>query len=75
MGGLGFNRLIGGRGNDRYILRSSLDTVIEQADEGVDTVQAAFSVDLRKASLGFVENVVLAGTGNYRIDGSALDNN
>ncbi len=73
-GGLGFNRLIGGRGNDRYILRSSLDTVIEQADEGVDTVQAAFSVDLRKASLGFVENVVLAGTGNYRIDGSALDN-
>ncbi|WP_290640120.1 calcium-binding protein [Aquabacterium sp.] len=72
-GGLGSDKLVGGRGNDLYILSGTGDVVVELADEGIDTVQAAFNVDLRKASYANVENVVLTGAA-LRADGSAAAN-
>lgn len=72
-GGLGSDRLVGGKGNDLYILSSAGDVVVELADEGIDTLQAAFNVDLRKAAYVNVENVVLTGTA-LRADGSDLAN-
>lgn len=72
-GGLGSDRLVGGRGNDLYILSGSGDVVVELANEGIDTVQAAFNVDLRKATYANVENVILTGTA-LRADGSDVAN-
>jgi Ca2+-binding RTX toxin-like protein len=43
-GGGGTNVLIGGRGNDDYIIRSASDFVVEQANEGYDTVYAYVNV-------------------------------
>ncbi|MBB2699252.1 UNVERIFIED_ORG: Ca2+-binding RTX toxin-like protein, partial [Rhizobium esperanzae] len=38
-GGQGTDSLTGGTGNDIYVIRDAGDTIIENADEGIDTVQ------------------------------------
>lgn len=43
LGGAGSNILQGGLGNDRYTVASMSDTILEFADEGVDTVYAAIA--------------------------------
>ncbi len=73
-GGGGANRLIGGLGNDRYILHSTSEVVVEQPGEGSDTIQASFSIDLRKAAYANVENVELTGFTALRIEGSSAAN-
>lgn len=72
-GGLGSDRMVGGRGDDFYILSGTGDVVVELANEGIDTVQAAFNVDLRRAAYANVENVLLTGSAS-RADGSELAN-
>lgn len=73
-GGAGNDKLYGGQGNDIYVLSSVGDIVVELANEGIDTVQAEFSIDLRKLSFANIENVSLQGNSNARIDGSNADN-
>jgi Ca2+-binding RTX toxin-like protein len=76
--GLLGDTLIGGKGNDTYFVRGVNDVVIEQFDEGIDTVQASVSHQLGD----HVENLVLTGnategTGNGLknvITGNALNN-
>jgi|GEM_PF-2056478 len=64
------NQLIGGAGNDWYVLEAN-DSVVEGVDEGVDTVEARIAVYNLAAN---VENLVFGGTGNFTGTGNALDN-
>jgi Ca2+-binding RTX toxin-like protein len=69
-GGVGADTMIGGLGNDTYIIDNALDVYIENANEGIDTVQTIFTTTL---SNNF-ENLTLTGTSNINGTGNALDN-
>jgi Ca2+-binding RTX toxin-like protein len=56
-GGTGSDNLIGGLGDDTYVVDAS-DTITENANEGIDTVQSSVSFTL---AANF-ENLVLTGT-------------
>ncbi|SDJ80539.1 calcium-binding protein [Variovorax sp. OV700] len=64
-GNSGINILTGGLGNDIYVI-SSGDSVVENANEGVDTVQASFSYTLgtNLENLALTGSAALNGTGN-----------
>ena len=63
------NMLIGGTGNDLYVIGVG-DTVVEQVDEGIDTVQTdgTFTLD------GNIENLTLIGGAAINGSGNMLDN-
>ncbi len=63
------NTLTGGAGDDTYKIDAG-DTVVEQADEGVDTVQTHQSYTLDAN----VENLTLTGTSSVNGTGNTLDN-
>ncbi|QAU34865.1 calcium-binding protein [Janthinobacterium sp. 17J80-10] len=65
------NAQAGGTGNDTFVLDNPNDTVVEAANQGVDTVQTPFS-----HSLGAnVENLTLTGVFNITTGfGNALNN-
>jgi Ca2+-binding RTX toxin-like protein len=69
-GGLGKNILKGGMDNDIYIVDNKYDVVIEEVNEGIDTVRASFSYTLGTN----LENLVLTDTGNNHGTGNSLDN-
>ena len=69
-GGAGYDILAGGRGNDTYIVDSTYDSIIENANEGTDTVKSFVNWTLG-ANL---ENLTLTGTGNLSGTGNELDN-
>ncbi|MGH8643952.1 MAG: calcium-binding protein [Gammaproteobacteria bacterium] len=69
-GGPGGDTLVGGTGDDTYIIDDAGDVVIENADEGVDTVKSSVSYTLAAN----VENLVLTGTGTLKGTGNALNN-
>lgn len=62
--------LAGGAGNDLYLIDDAIDTVVEQAGDGVDTVHSTVSYRLGEA----VENLVLTGTDAIDGTGNSLDN-
>jgi trimeric autotransporter adhesin len=69
-GGTGADRLLGGVGNDTYVIDDLGDVVTEFAGEGVDIVQS--SVD---HTLGTnFENLILTGTANLNGNGNAANN-
>jgi Ca2+-binding RTX toxin-like protein len=68
-GGAGADRLSGGAGNDTYVI-DAFDRAIENTNEGVDTVQAAFTYVL---AVNF-ENLTLTGTEALTGTGNAADN-
>lgn len=68
-GGSGADTLLGGAGNDLYIVDSS-DIVTENADEGIDTVEASVNWVL---AVNF-ENLALTGSGNLKGSGNQDDN-
>ncbi len=57
-GGAGADVLIGGKGNDVYLIDSQADTVVENAAEGTDTVQAGVNYSLGDN----LEHLTLTGT-------------
>ncbi|AJE21032.1 Rhizobiocin/RTX toxin and hemolysin-type calcium binding protein [Azotobacter chroococcum NCIMB 8003] len=69
-GGVGIDNMAGGVGNDAYVVDNAGDQVIEAADEGIDTVQAAVSYSLSSN----VENLKLTGSADIDGNGNALDN-
>ncbi|MFC3182654.1 beta strand repeat-containing protein [Cypionkella sinensis] len=69
-GGAGNDIMIGGIGNDIFILDSANDVVVENLNEGIDTVQTAFSYTL----LNNFENLTLLGTSGLSGTGNAMAN-
>ena len=69
-GNSGTNVLAGLAGNDTYIVQNTDDIVLENADEGLDTVQSSATYTLSAN----VENLTLTGTGNLNGAGNALNN-
>jgi Ca2+-binding RTX toxin-like protein len=69
-GGAGADTLSGGDGNDLYIVDNAGDAVIENADEGTDTVQSSVSYALSAN----VENLTLTGAAVLTGTGNSLDN-
>ncbi|NCY02113.1 MAG: hypothetical protein EBX36_04180, partial [Planctomycetia bacterium] len=69
-GGAGIDLLVGGLGNDSYTVDNAADQVLENANEGIDTVLASISYTLGAN----VENITLTGTANLNATGNALDN-
>ncbi len=67
----GLDTLIGGLGNDTYKI-SPIDIVIELADQGNDTLEADFAIDL--ANFPNFENVTLKGPFEIGAVGDAFDN-
>jgi Ca2+-binding RTX toxin-like protein len=64
-GNAGNNTLIGLDGNDTYVIDSNADIIIENADEGIDTVRSSITTTLGQN----LENLILTsgsinGTGN-----------
>ncbi len=66
--------LIGGAGNDTYIIDNALDLVSELVGEGTDTVRNSVSFDMSAQASGEVENMVMTGTLNINGTGNALGN-
>ncbi len=66
----GADTMTGFGGNDTYIVENSRDSVVEQAGDGIDTVQSSISHTLAVN----VENLTLTGTGSRDGTGNDLDN-
>ena len=70
-GTLGYNdTLIGGLGNDTYVVNNAGDVVTEALNEGTDLIQSTISFT---ASTN-VENLTLTGTSNINATGNSLNN-
>ena len=70
-GGGGTDTMAGGRGNDTYIVDSAGAIVMENPNEGVDTIKTS----LNDYSLGSdIENLIFIGTGNFAGTGNNLAN-
>ncbi|MBK6906587.1 MAG: calcium-binding protein [Rhodocyclaceae bacterium] len=68
--GVGHSLLLGGAGDDVYVVTGLTDIIIEEANSGIDTVQSAASHTLADN----VENLTLTGSGSVNGTGNALDN-
>ena len=64
--------LIGGAGNDTYYLQGDKITIIEKANEGIDTIIAYNNVDL--TNYANVEKLVVESDNLVKAYGNALDN-
>lgn len=78
-GGVGADILNGGLGNDLFIVDSIKDKVIEQAGQGIDTVNASvgFTLSANVEVLNLIGNAATAGIGNElanTITGNAANN-
>ncbi len=58
-GGTGIDTMRGGSGNDRYTVDNAADLVIENANDGIDTIEANVNFTLSAN----VENMIVAGIG------------
>lgn len=71
------DQLIGGAGNDTYIVSGSSfqTTITENLNEGTDTVQYSSTDFFGSYTLGDnLENLILTGTGNFSGTGNSLNN-
>ncbi len=71
-GNAGNNTLSGGAGDDIYIIDSTSDTIVENTNEGTDTIQS--SVTFSIANLSNIENLTLTGTAAINGTGNAGNN-
>ncbi len=69
-GGPGRDIMPGGPGDDTYIVDNTGDRVMENADEGIDTIQSSITLTLAAN----VENLTLTGARAINGTGNALDN-
>lgn len=69
-GGAGADILAGGAGDDIYVIDHAGDSVVENADEGEDTVESSISYTLGAT----VEHLTLLGSTDLIATGNGLDN-
>ena len=69
-GGAGADTLIGGFGNDIYVIDSTSDVIVENFDEGIDTVESSISYTLGST----LENLTLLGSADLSATGNDGDN-
>ena len=62
--------MTGGAGNDTFVVDDSGDSIIENANQGVDLVQSSISYALGAN----VENLTLTGSATINGTGNALNN-
>ncbi len=62
--------MLGGLGNDTYFVDNSRDRILENANEGIDTVNSSVTYALT----GNIENLVLTGTAAINATGNLLKN-
>ena len=72
--GQGVDTLIGGNGDDVYIVDTTTDVITEVTGGGNDTIQSYVSYSLDSAALAEVENLTLMGTDNINATGNAFKN-
>ncbi|MBD2444968.1 calcium-binding protein, partial [Dolichospermum sp. FACHB-1091] len=70
-GGAGIDILSGGDGNDIYVVDSTTDIIIEELEEGTDTIQSSVTYTIVAAN---VENLTLTGTAAINGTGNAANN-
>lgn len=68
------DKLIGGDGNDTYIIHSAKDTVVEQLDDGIDMIVFDSLTSYSLASLTNVENLTFNGLSGAVLTGNKLNN-
>lgn len=66
----GADTMSGGMGDDTYFVDRTNEKVIENADEGVDTINSTVTYTLPE----FVENLTLLGSTSIKATGNVLDN-
>jgi Ca2+-binding RTX toxin-like protein/subtilisin-like proprotein convertase family protein len=66
----GIDTLVGGAGNDTYIIKNSADQIIENTNGGTDSVQSSVSFTLDSN----VENLTLTGTASLLAVGNSSNN-
>jgi len=71
-GGAGLDTMRGGTGDDTYVVDETYDTVVENANEGTDTVESSVSYTL--AYYGGIERLNLTGSAAITGRGNALNN-
>ena len=69
-GRTGLDTLVGGLGNDIYTVDQSDEAVVENPNEGIDTVNSTTNYDLSAD----IEKLILLGTGDFLGSGNALAN-
>ncbi len=69
-GGTGADSMVGGTGNDTYYVDNTGDRIIENANEGIDTVRSTITYTLGNN----LENLILQGSGNINGTGNTLNN-
>ena len=69
-GAAGVDTLVGGTGDDTYVVDVAADVITELANEGLDTVKAAFTYTLGAT----LENLTLTGTAAINGTGNSSDN-
>jgi Ca2+-binding RTX toxin-like protein len=74
-GGLGNDKLIGGKGDDTYIVNAAGDVIVENADEGTDTVLVRLSAAGTYVLSANVEHAYAdTGSANINITGNFHSN-
>jgi trimeric autotransporter adhesin len=69
-GGVGADTMSGEKDDDTYFVDNAGDRVIENSDEGIDTINSSIAYNLGSN----VENLILTGTNNINGTGNDLNN-
>ena len=72
-GGIGNDRMVGGAGDDTYFVDSRNDVVVENANDGNDTIKTTLT-SFGLTNLPNVENLVYTGASDAVLTGNSADN-